>query len=240
MDVAGESHLFHGLLFCHAKDQDGISGGDVQHTSHSIQGGVGGVQHGGGGDSRSGQGLDRAAFLHVQANELLGLVLRQPARAKAGGLGKAGITDLCAGDLAVGIHAQCHGDGAGITAGGRYDAVADGLTILLGLDQGGYTAALGDGHFSVLVRSHHGAESLALGSHGVLLDGALGDGVGGGQRQGGDQADDRQHQECGQLFLLNLVGHVDCLLEIVSVYLGNGITQWITEEYNCTSAQTLR
>ena len=222
MDVAGQSHLLHGLLFGNAEDQHGISSLDAQHASHGGQGGVGGIQHGSGGDGRAGQSLDGAAFLHVDADELLRLVGRQPAGTKAGGLGERGVTDLGTGDLALGVNTQGHSNGAGITAVGSHDTVADGLAVLLGFHQGRHAAALGDGHFIIFVRSHHGAERFALGSHGVLQDGALGDGIGTGQRQSGDQADDRQHQECGQLLLLNLVGHVDCLLANKSCIMETG------------------
>ena len=89
------------------------------------------------------------------------------------------------------------------------------LTVLLGFHQRRHAAALGDGHFNVLVSGHHSAESFALGSHRVLGDGALGDGIGAGQRQRGDQTDDRQHQECGQLLL---VLHACCLQSVHIIY----------------------
>ena len=86
MDITGQSHLLNGLLFSHAEDQHGIGGGDVQHAGNSVQGSLGGIQHGSGGDGRAGQGLNGAAFLHVDTNKLLGLVRRQPAGTEAGGL----------------------------------------------------------------------------------------------------------------------------------------------------------
>ena len=208
MDVAGQRHLLHGLLFSHAEDQHGLGALDVQHVGNGAQRDVGGIQHGGGSDGRAGQSLDGAAFLHVDADELLGLILRQPAGTEAGGLGEVGIADLGAGDLAVSANAQGHSHRAGIAALGRSHAVADGLAADLGFHQGRHAAALGDGHRNVLVSGHHSAESFALGGHCMLGDGALGDGVGTGKRQRGDQTDDRQHQECGQLLL---VVHGCCL-----------------------------
>ena len=209
MNVAGEGHLFHGLLFRHAENQHGLGALDAQDAAHRAQGGVGSAQHGVGGEGRAGQGFDGAALLQVDADELLGLVFRQPAGAEAGGFGEVGVTDLGAGDLAV--HADAQGDrhGAGIAAGGCHHAVTDGFAILPGLHQGRDAAAVGDGHFDIFVSGHHRAEGLALGGHGMLLDGALGQGVGPCQGQRGDQTDDRQHQKRGQLLL---VGHGCCLL----------------------------
>ena len=207
MDVAGESHLLHGLLFRHAEDQHRLGAFDAQDAIDGGQGSVGGIQHSSRGHGRAGQGLDGAARLQVDAHELLSLVRGQPAGAETAGLGERGVADLRAGHNAVGANTQGHSHGASIAAGGRDHAVADGLAVLLGFHQGRDAAALGDGHFNILVRSHHRAESFTLGGHGKRLDGALGDGVGASQGQRSDQADDRQHQKCGHLLLLSRIGH---------------------------------
>ena len=113
-------------------------------------------------------------------------------RAKAGRFGKAGIAHGAARYQAVRAHAQVYGHRAIVTIGAGGDAVAHHLIAILGGVQAGHLVPGGHGDFLVILRGHHRIEGIPQGGRSALLNGALGDHIGHGEGNGGNQGDDAQ------------------------------------------------
>ena len=187
--------------------------GDLVHThgqlGHGSQSRVAAAENRLGGVGRAGERLKRAAVHGVQTEQAVHVGLVLPARAEAVGLLEGAVADLRSDHLALGVHAQDHGHGAGIALLGRLHGVADDVAVfILGNGQALHVLVFGgDVHRLIGGGGHHLAEGRGELFLGQLLDGALGDRVGEAKRQRRHQGDDRQNDKCRQALLLSLVFH---------------------------------
>ncbi len=205
MHVAFQLHGFDGLFFLHAEGQRvafHLFAHDLRDAAQHI---VGGRQHRFGGDGRTGNGLNRATAEGIQPLEGFRTGGFLPARTEASRLGKVGVADLAAHNLAVHVHAQGHGHVAAIALRGCHGAVTDRLAVLFAFHQCRHVAAFRHVQRDEGVRIHHALERSILRRFLMRLDRASRNGVRHSQRQCCHQRNQRQNQ-IGRKLLFRRLG----------------------------------